>query len=162
MRPPPPSPRFLQSQILCRLYKSPSDETINTQSGLPCVYAYRKIGYARYLSYSSCQSLLDYGNTRNNPARTESVRFFRILKWALHGKRRRTSELLQVSAWTGHNGQPTQSKQHVTVREPHRTHPLSSSLSYCPADYRELISFCPNAIADRNNRPEDAVTGATF
>jgi len=36
-----PALRFLRSQILCRLYKSPSDETINR--GPPCVYACKKI-----------------------------------------------------------------------------------------------------------------------
>ena len=35
--------RFLWSQILCRLYKSPSDVTINC--GPPCVYARKKSHY---------------------------------------------------------------------------------------------------------------------
>ena len=38
-----PTPRFSQSQILCRLYKSPSDEIIN--QGPLCVYACKKITY---------------------------------------------------------------------------------------------------------------------
>ena len=37
------TPRFLQSQILCRLYKSPSDET--TIQGPPCEYTCQKITY---------------------------------------------------------------------------------------------------------------------
>ena len=40
-----PALRFLRSQILCKLYKSPSDETIN--GGPPCVYTCTKITYAR-------------------------------------------------------------------------------------------------------------------
>ena len=40
-----PAPKFLRSQILCRLYKRPSDETINR--GPPCVYARKKITYVR-------------------------------------------------------------------------------------------------------------------
>ena len=40
-----PALTFLRSQILCRLYKSPSDETVNR--GPPYVYACKKITYAR-------------------------------------------------------------------------------------------------------------------
>ena len=53
-----PALRFLLSQILCRLYKSPSDETINR--GPPCVYACKKIAY---VCYRSC-SPGDHGNTQ--------------------------------------------------------------------------------------------------
>ena len=57
--------RFLQSQILCRLNKSPSDGTIN--QGPLCVYVFKKvytICMSSLTSYSPCQSSVDYGNIK--------------------------------------------------------------------------------------------------
>ena len=52
--------RFLWVQILCRLYKGPSDETINR--GPMCVFACKKIIYTSSRSCGPCQSSVVYGN----------------------------------------------------------------------------------------------------
>ena len=55
--------RFLRSQILCKLYKSHSDETINR--GPPSVYTRaQNITYARKRFCSPCWSSKDYGNIK--------------------------------------------------------------------------------------------------
>ena len=70
-----PALRFLWSQILCRLYKSPLDETINR--GPPCVYVWKKSTYTWWHDMSQ------FGGPRkqqNNPACTKHVSIFKMLK----------------------------------------------------------------------------------
>ena len=58
-----PALRFCQSKRLCRLYKSPLDETINW--GPLCVYAWKKLTYACRL-HGAYQNLVDCGNSKIN------------------------------------------------------------------------------------------------
>ena len=90
-----PALRFLRSQILCRLHKSPSDETVNRDP--PSVYECKKITHARERYCSPCQWIMEtpkttqhaYRNTKNNTACTRSVRVFRMLDTTGKKKRQR-------------------------------------------------------------------------
>ena len=81
-----PALKYLWSQILCKLYKSPSDETINW--GPPCVYACQKVTYARYRSCSPCQSLVDYGNIKVSHHALKVSECSSCWSSALHERRR--------------------------------------------------------------------------
>ena len=99
-----PALRFLWSQILCRLYRSPSDETINW--GLPCAYnACKKITYNIYFIIklicmlllkilyccSPCQSLV---NCRNNKITQHALKLVKVSEssscssWTLYKRRK--------------------------------------------------------------------------
>ena len=66
------------SQILCRLFKSPSDETGNCAS--VCLSACKNITYAPQRSCSSCQSSVDYGHTKITQHALKVSRVFGMLK----------------------------------------------------------------------------------
>ena len=70
-----PALRFLQCQILCRLYKSPSDETINW--GPQCGSASKKITYTRCGSSGLWKQ-------QNNPACTKVSESSSCWSWILH------------------------------------------------------------------------------
>ena len=93
-----PAPRFIRSQSLCRLDKSPSDETVDR--GPTCAHAFRKITYARtharQRSCSPCQNSVDYGNIKIIQHALKSVRaLFRVLKLDTARKKKRN-----VKTWT--------------------------------------------------------------
>ena len=74
-----PAWRFFQSQVLWRLYDSPSGETIN--QGPLCVYACKTDCICTFKGFRSpCQSLVDYENTTITQCRIKSVRVFIMLK----------------------------------------------------------------------------------
>ena len=73
-----PTLRFIRSQILYRLYESPSNETGNRTS--VCLSACKNITYARQRSCSPRQSSMDYGHTKITQHALKVSRVFRMLK----------------------------------------------------------------------------------
>ena len=73
-----PALRFLRSQILYRLHKSPSDEAINR--GPPCACTRNAIPYTRWISCSPCQCSANSGNAKIIQHALKVSRVFKMLK----------------------------------------------------------------------------------
>ena len=70
-----PAPKFLPTQILCRLYKIHSDET---KPRFPCIRKGHRIRTLKILQFTS--ELTTYGNTKTTQHAFEVSRVFRVLK----------------------------------------------------------------------------------
>ena len=84
-----PALRFLLSQILCRLYKSPSDETINR--GTPCVYTCKTKPHTHVedpVVRIRVRWIMETPKWPGHWAYTKSVRVFRRLRLDIYGRRR--------------------------------------------------------------------------
>ena len=107
-----PALRFLRSQILCRLHKSPPDEAINR--GPLCACACKEITYTRWRSCSPSQCSVNYRNAKIIQHALK-VSCLECWSWTLSKRRRRACDNVKCNLCAVRSTQTTGMRDDVTL-----------------------------------------------